>query len=177
MSISRYRKHANDPSIRAREGSTARRAVGGAASSRRETTVFSQTVEYALRTVVWLATQKGAPRTTQEIAEAARIPAGYLSKVLQRLVHAGLLNSQRGLKGGFTLARPSSEISTLDVVNAVDPIRRIGTCPLGLESHAAGLCPLHRRLDDAIALVERRLAETKISDLIGRRSGRKALCE
>jgi Rrf2 family protein len=139
--------------------------------------LFSQTVEYALRTIVWLATQGDAPRTTQEIARAARIPAGYLSKVLQKLVRAKLLNSQRGLKGGFTLARSPAEISTLDVVSAVDPIRRIESCPLGLESHGARLCPLHRRLDDAIALIEERLEKTKISELIARRSGRKPLCK
>jgi Rrf2 family nitric oxide-sensitive transcriptional repressor len=140
-------------------------------------TLFSQTVEYALRTVVWLATQKGAPRTTQEIAEAARIPAGYLSKVLQQLVRARLLKSQRGVKGGFTLARSVEEISTLDVVNAVGPIRRIERCPLGIESHGTKLCALHRKLDDAIALVEKGLAETKISELLGRRSSRKPFCE
>jgi len=139
--------------------------------------VFSQTTEYALRTIVYLATQNGAPRTTRQIAEAARIPAGYLSKVLQVLVRAKIVNSQRGVNGGFTLARPPDELSALDVINAVDPIRRIERCPLGLESHGAKLCPLHRRLDGAIALVEKALAETRISDLLGGRSRRKPFCE
>ncbi len=138
--------------------------------------MFSQTVEYALRTIVWLATQKGAPRTTQEIADAARVPVGYLSKVLQMLTRAKLLNSQRGVNGGFTLARRPEELTALDVVSAVDPIRRIDKCPLGIQSHEANLCPLHDRLDDAIALVEKSLAATKISELSKPRAGVKPFC-
>jgi Rrf2 family protein len=138
--------------------------------------LFSQTVEYALRTIVWLATQKGAPRTTQEIADAARVPVGYLSKVLQMLTRAKLLNSQRGVNGGFTLARRPEELTALDVVSAVDPIRRIDKCPLGIQSHEANLCPLHDRLDDAIALVEKSLAATKISELSKPRAGVKPFC-
>lgn len=138
--------------------------------------MFSQTVEYALRTIVWLATQKGTPRTTQEIADAVKVPVGYLSKVLQMLTRAKLLNSQRGVNGGFTLARRPEELTALDVVSAVDPIRRIDKCPLGIQSHEANLCPLHDRLDDAIALVEKRLAATKISELIKPRAGVKPFC-
>lgn len=139
--------------------------------------MFSQTTEYALRTVVWVASQQGAPRTTQQIAEATRVPVGYLAKVLQMLGRAQLLNSQRGIKGGFTLARPPDEISALDVVNAVDPIRRIERCPLGLASHREKLCPLHGRLDDAIVLIEERLSGTKIADLLEQSSGPQPFCE
>ncbi len=47
--------------------------------------MFSQTAEYALRAVVYLASQPGTPRTTQEIAKATQVPTGYLSKVMQSL--------------------------------------------------------------------------------------------
>ena len=139
--------------------------------------MFSQTVEYALRTIVWLATQGGAPRTTRQIAEAAKIPQGYLAKVLQMLTRARLLDSQRGINGGFTLARPPEELSPLDVVNAVDPIRRIERCPLELESHRDRLCPLHHRLDEAISLIEKKLGETRISDLLKAPPNTPPFCE
>src|SRR5262245_46906388 len=118
--------------------------------------MFSQTAEYALRAVVYLAAQGGEPRTAQQIAEVTRVPAGYLSKVMQALSRAGLVHSQRGLGGGFTLAVPPADLTVLDVVQAVDPIRRIKSCPLGIKGHV-NLCPLHRRLDQAIALVEKAL--------------------
>ena len=127
--------------------------------------MFSQTAEYALRAVVYLASQGGAAQTTQQIAEATRVPAGYLAKVMQGLSRAGLVYSQRGLHGGFTLARPADELTVLDVLEAVDPIRRIRTCPLGIKGHL-NLCPLHRRLDQAMALVEKALRQSTIAELL-----------
>lgn len=128
--------------------------------------MISQTTEYALRAVVWLAANPEKPLTAQQIADATRVPAGYLAKVLQGLSRAGLLHSQRGLGGGFILARPPSSLTMWEVVQAVDPIRRIDTCPLGFEAHAAQLCPLHKQLDDAIAMVEKAFTACKISKLI-----------
>ena len=139
-------------------------------------TVFSQTVEYALRTIVWLAAQEGAPRTTQQIAEATKIPPGYLAKILQSLGRARLVNSQRGINGGFTLAVPAEKLSPWDVIETIDPIKRITKCPLGLKTHSKELCPLHHRLDDAIALIEKRLSETRISDLLKAPSTGKPFC-
>lgn len=139
--------------------------------------MFSQTTEYALRAVVWLASHHNEPQTTRQIAAATHVPAGYLSKVLQALGRADLVSSQRGLYGGFTLTRPASRISVLEVVNAVDPIHRIEKCPLGLKSHSAGLCALHRRLDDAIAHIEKAFTTSTIADLLSEQSGRHPLCE
>jgi Rrf2 family protein len=130
-----------------------------------EAAMFSQTAEYALRAVVYLASQEGAAQTTQQIAEATRVPAGYLSKVMQSLTRAGLVHSQRGLHGGFTLAHPTDELTVLDVIEAVDPIRRIRSCPLGIKGHTS-LCPLHRRLDQAMALVENALRKSTIAELL-----------
>ncbi len=108
--------------------------------------MISQTAEYALRAIVYLANQ-GVARTTTEIAKTTHVPAGYLAKVMQSLSRAGLVKSQRGLNGGFTLAHDPHELSILTVVNAVDPIRRFAECPLGIPSHRRRLCPLHHRLN------------------------------
>jgi Rrf2 family protein len=129
--------------------------------------MISQTAEYALRAVVCLGTAPDhRPLTTQAIAGKTLVPAGYLSKVLQGLGRAGLVESQRGLRGGFVLARPLDEISVLDVINAVDPLKRIKRCPLGLVGHGTRLCPLHRRLDEAIATVESLFVGTSIAELL-----------
>ncbi len=105
------------------------------------------------------------PATNQEIAEATQVPSGYLAKVLQGLARAGLIVSRRGTKGGFVLARRPDEISILEVLQAVDPIRRIEACPLGLAEHAERLCPLHRRLDEAYSLVEETFRNTTLADV------------
>jgi Rrf2 family protein len=138
--------------------------------------MFSQTVEYALRAVVHLASQAPEPTTTEDVARATHVPKAYLSKVLQGLIRGGIVQSQRGVGGGMTLARPADRVSILDVVNAVDPIRRITTCPLGLEAHGAKLCPLHRRVDQAMATVESAFAATTLAEVLADPSSSVPLC-
>jgi Rrf2 family protein len=134
--------------------------------------MISQASEYSLRAILCLATRRtegtaaGAALTTQQIADRARIPAGYLAKVLQVLGRAGLVASQRGLNGGFFLKADPTTLSLLDIVAAVEPSRRIIRCPLGLAEHRVHLCPLHRRLDDAAAGVEEMLRRTTVSQLL-----------
>jgi Rrf2 family protein len=138
--------------------------------------MISQTAEYALRAIVYLADQEGIARTTAQIAEATQIPAGYLAKVMQSLGRARLVNSQRGLNGGFTLAIVAQELSVLAVINAVDPIRRFPECPLGIPSHGRRLCPLHHQLDQAAATVEHSFSATMVADLLAVPRERRPLC-
>ena len=128
--------------------------------------MFSQTAEYALRAIVVLAGDPEKPWTAQDVAAESKVPQDYLMKVLQALGREGLVTAQRGRGGGFLLRRLPSEITVLDVINAVDPLRRITHCPLGLKSHSKALCPLHRKLDDAIRLVEEAFASTTMEELI-----------
>jgi Rrf2 family protein len=128
--------------------------------------MISQTAEYALRAAVCLAAEPGRPFTTPEIARLAQVPTGYLAKVMQSLVRSGLIRSRRGKGGGFVFATSPEEVTVLGVVSAVDPLHRRGGCPLGLPSHAGGLCPLHRRLDDAVASVERAFGATTVASLL-----------
>ena len=138
--------------------------------------MFSQTVEYALRAMVVLADSDGEPRTNTQIAAASKIPVDYLSKVMQSLGRVGLVNAQRGKNGGFTLLHHPAEISILDVVNAVDPIRRIERCPLGIPQHGVRLCALHRKLDNAMAQVEEAFRSTSLHELVAQPSRSKPLC-
>ncbi|MEX2673407.1 MAG: Rrf2 family transcriptional regulator [Phycisphaeraceae bacterium] len=139
--------------------------------------LISQTAEYALRAAVTLADGPDRPWTTQAIAAQTRIPAGYLSKVLQALARADLVRGQRGLGGGFTLTREPGDISVLDVINAVDPMQRIHTCPLKLAAHGKKLCPLHRKLDDAMAYIEKSFRETSLAEILAEPSTSKPFCD
>jgi Rrf2 family nitric oxide-sensitive transcriptional repressor len=139
--------------------------------------MFSQTVEYALRAVCHLADQSPRSRTTDQIAAATRVPRAYLSKVLQALVEQGIVHSQRGVGGGITLMKPPSQVTILEVVNTVEPIRRITTCPLGLAAHGVRLCPLHRRVDNALALVEQAFGSTTLAEVLAEPSESVPLCD
>ena len=138
--------------------------------------MISQTAEYALRAVAHLAMNNDTPQTAQQIATAAQVPLPYLSKILQMLGRVGLIHSQRGPNGGCMLQKDPLELSVYEVVQAVDPLKRILTCPLGLDAHGTNLCPLHKRLDAAMAQVEQSFRESTIGDLIQEPTTSRPLC-
>lgn len=127
--------------------------------------MLSKTTEYALRAVVYLAQQRESSHNIEQIADAIQVSSSYLSKVMQGLRRKGLVQSQRGLHGGFTLAVETESLTVFDIVEAVDPIQRIRHCPLGIKDHIR-LCPLHRRLDDAMATMEEALKASTIAELL-----------
>jgi Rrf2 family nitric oxide-sensitive transcriptional repressor len=141
--------------------------------------MFSQTVEYALRAVVHLAYEAPDARTTAQIAEATQVPKDYLAKILQHLSKQGIVATQRGVGGGVSLAKDPVDLTILDVVLAVEPesVKRTLTCPLGLKTHGARLCPLHKRLDDAVALVEQAFGKTTLAEILAEPSDSVPLCE
>lgn len=143
---------------------------------------LSQTAEYALRAVVYLAEHRGEARTTQQIAEGCRVPAGYLSKVLQPLTRAGVVSAQRGLGGGYLLEHDPAQLTLLEVVSAVESIQRFRSCPVrhvpgGVGLGVGGVCGLHRALDGVMAGVERSLAAVTVGALVGPLAGVRALCD
>lgn len=94
--------------------------------------MLSQTAEYALRAMAWLATHNDVtPIRTRDLARRTRIPEHYLAKILRRLVVAGVLESRKGVGGGFTLARPPDEIAFADVLAAVDYLPGQERCLFG----------------------------------------------
>jgi Rrf2 family protein len=66
--------------------------------------------------------------SAKDVADAYRIPQEALAKILQRLVKAGLLHSQHGTNGGYTLARDPGEISAFEVIRAIDGPLFITSC-------------------------------------------------
>ena len=133
--------------------------------------MFSQTAEYALRAMVWLAEhQSDEPVGNVAIAEATQVPQTFLAKVMQSLVKADLVTSRRGVGGGFVLNRSADEISVLDVVNSVDPIQRFDDCPLKLAGHRRRRCSMHAQMNSAIAKVEKTLGASTIQTLVNDKS-------
>ena len=80
----------------------------------------SAKADYAARAAAELAMAVDAPITADRIAEAQDIPAKFLETILLELKHAGIVRSQRGPDGGYTLARDPGDISLADVIRAVD---------------------------------------------------------
>jgi Rrf2 family protein len=90
---------------------------------------LSKKADYALLAMRYLAAHAEREAVSaREVAEAYRIPAELLAKVLQRLVRAGLLESHQGIRGGYGLARRAGAISIAEVIQAIDGPFTVTAC-------------------------------------------------
>lgn len=128
--------------------------------------MLSLTHDYALRAMLVLSRDASRVWKRHEIALATKVPSDYLSKILQNLSKAHLVKSLRGVQGGYSALQDPKLVNILSVVNAVDPIKRISHCPIHLKSHVLGLCPLHKKLDSALATMEDAFRSTTLWELI-----------
>ena len=89
----------------------------------------SRKVDYALRAVIYLSMQKGGRCVpVKEIATRRRIPRKFLEKIIQDLIRAELVKSQRGAHGGYMLARLPDQVTFRDVIEAVEGPISLNTC-------------------------------------------------
>lgn len=144
--------------------------------------MISQTAEYALRAMAWLAITPDERVSSAIISEKTQVPSDYLAKVLQLLADARLIEGRRGVRGGYRLARPAEDIRLVEVINSVSrddmQLKRIETCPLGLANHGPNLCPLHRTMDRAIAALLEVLDDSTLADLVSSKtSPSRPLCD
>src|SRR3979411_2276513 len=99
--------------------------------------------------------------SAKDVAEAYGIPQEALAKILQRLAKAGLLRSQHGINGGYTLARDPNTISAFEVIQAIDGPLFITSCiTVRGECDQTDRCTIReplRRVNDSIEQVLRRI--------------------
>ena len=90
---------------------------------------ISRKIDYGLRAMIYLASipaDRVAP--FREIAKSMETPEDFLAKILKTLANKGLVQSTRGARGGYQLAKPAREISFLDVIEAVEGPVTINIC-------------------------------------------------
>jgi Rrf2 family nitric oxide-sensitive transcriptional repressor len=138
--------------------------------------MLPKTAEYALRAVVWLAANPDRREPAEPLAARTKVPRRYLHKVLQSLAQAGIVESQSGPGGGYSLCVPPEELTILAVVNTVAPLERIRHCPLGLPSHTR-LCPLHKELDRVYGEIEKAFGRVTVAELLNSTSTIIPLCD
>ncbi|MDD2782515.1 Rrf2 family transcriptional regulator [Sulfuricurvum sp.] len=111
--------------------------------------MLSSACQDTIRAAVWLSTKSsGEFHRIQEISEALELPFHFMAKSLQKLVHAGILISQRGAAGGVTLSRTASDITLLSIIEAVDGTTFFDACVLGIgDCESEKPCALHAQWD------------------------------
>lgn len=141
---------------------------------------ISRSEEYAIRGLIFLARQSPGKMTLlSEISRVQKIPERFLAKIFQRLSKEGLLRSVRGSKGGFALAKPATEITMREVIEALDGPIAINRClRQSGECEEEKICPLHQVFEQAQNRFLEVLGKTTIDDLAtkavhneGRRGG------
>lgn len=107
--------------------------------------LFSRQCEYAIQAVLFLALKKEGERVTaNELARRLKIPYHFVSKIMQNLTKKGLLVSEKGPRGGFSLAMPPEEITLFHIVDAIDGAAFTHTCVLGFpECSGKNPCSVH----------------------------------
>lgn len=119
----------------------------------RETVYFKASVEYGMRAVLYLA-EKGSICSSREVADEMSIPRDYLIQLAQLLRNAGIVHARPGKNGGYSLAKDASEISMLDIFNALQNDR-----PRSERKEAEDASDLLQDITAACSAVEREMEE------------------
>lgn len=129
--------------------------------------MLSQTAEYALRAVLYLAERpRGRPVRVAEMASALRIPRNYLSKILHQLARNGVLVSLRGKAGGFQLAVRPDQLTLSTVVTPFDRIEERRHCLMGRpQCSDRTACAAHERWKHVGDTVAEFFHDTTVADV------------
>lgn len=131
--------------------------------------IYSVGCEYGIRALVRLATLQATGRYSllREIVEPEGLPSHFVGKVLQSLVHAGIVSSAKGRGGGFALKKPADEIRLRDIVNAIDGPERIGRCILGFRvCDDYQNCPQHDQWAGIRLKIDELLDNTTVAHMV-----------
>lgn len=133
---------------------------------------LSRLADYGIVLMTQLAVRPGLLVTAPDMALVSGIPVPTVSKLLKVLAQAGLLDSQRGVKGGYALVRPAEDIQVLDIIRAVDGPVGLTECTVEDEGgcRLEALCPTRtnwQRINEAVigALEDITLADMAPPDI------------
>lgn len=123
---------------------------------------YSKATNYALHTMLFLvAYTPDKPMGVQQLAERQNVSPTYLSKILTKLVKAGLIESASGANGGYRLRRKGDEISFLDIIHAIEGTASLFDCTLDHPSE----CLIQQEMVKAEGQMEDYLRNKMMSEL------------
>jgi Rrf2 family protein len=131
-------------------------------------TLISKSSQYAIQAVMYVAraAHQRALVHVKEISNVLHIPHHFLGKILQTLSRHGILASQKGLKGGFSLARLPEQITLMDIIEAVDGEAFRTECFFGFPGCGESTpCSIHELWSDTRTKILDSLRRTTIADL------------
>lgn len=123
---------------------------------------FTKATNYALHTMLMLVEAPAVkPVGVQQLAESQNVSPTYLSKILTRLVKAGMIESISGANGGYRLSRRKDDITFLDIIHAIEGSASLFECDFVHGDE----CLIQAVMKEAEEKMERHLKNTKLTDL------------
>ena len=133
--------------------------------------IITRATEYSIRAALYLAERYPAPVVSkQEICEAEGITPAFLTKILQPLIHEGIVRSKRGVSGGFALARDPTRLTLLDIMEAAEEPMLLNVCLL--ENHPCErecTCPVHELWAEAREQLAEIFSRKSLAELVEER--------
>jgi Rrf2 family protein len=139
--------------------------------------LYGASVEYGLHCLLYLVdSPEGVRPSSRDLAEFQGVSPAYIAKLFTQLEKAGLVSASEGVSGGFSLARPPSAISVLDVADALEGGKPLFTCrevrdrcvlndPAKLKPSQRGVCAIHAVMLEGERRMREALAETSLADI------------
>jgi Rrf2 family protein len=129
--------------------------------------LITRETDYAVRCVLYLARKPEQRTIVDEIAQCMHIPKHYLAKILQRLVREGIVESVRGIKGGYRLLKPTKEISLMDILGTIQGAVPVNVCALDKRRcQLSSTCSVHPIWVEIRKDIETRLKRETIDKLM-----------
>jgi len=105
---------------------------------------ITRETDYAIRCILYVAGSDNGTAVVGEISKAQQVPRTFAAKIMQKLQRAGLVQSKRGVKGGYSLTRSPSEITLLDVIEAIEGPLSLNICVVDQSScDRVSHCTIH----------------------------------
>jgi Rrf2 family protein len=127
---------------------------------------LTRAADYAVRAMIHMANSDAGRSSLKDLAAAADVSPAFLSKVLQRLVHAGLIVSYRGKKGGFELLDPGRAASLYEILEALDGVPELNVCLLPGGCSRTQACAAHNIWQDCQARIREILSAATLENLV-----------
>jgi len=130
--------------------------------------VITRATEYAVRAIIFLAQQpKDGIVLKKDICRTQEVTPAFLTKIFQPLIKAGIVNSQRGVGGGFLLAKDPSEVTMLDILEAEEGKLKLNHCLVDADfCQRDAYCSAHEVWHDAQREMAEVLKRYSIADLV-----------
>ncbi|WP_028611424.1 Rrf2 family transcriptional regulator [Paenibacillus harenae] len=128
---------------------------------------FSKATNYALHSMLFMIGEaSNKPVGVQYLAEKQGVSPAYLSKILTKLVKAGLIDSVSGANGGYTLGAQNKDVSFLDIIHAIEGTASLFNCCLDGKTE----CLIQKVMVSAEQAMEERLMVQKLVDLVDQKA-------